>query len=154
MPTIIRNPLDIAPIIGTRYPEPHDAPCVDRQKRSLGNQAGLKNFGVNYTVLPPGTWSYQRHWHRVQDEFIVMMTGTLTLITNEGATQLTEGMCVGFPAGEQNGHHLVNNSDQDAAYFEIGDRLPGDTGEYSDIDMQFAFENDRGVFSHKDGSPY
>jgi uncharacterized cupin superfamily protein len=154
MPTIIRNPLDVAPISGTRYPSPHDVPCQSRQKRSLGNLAGLNNFGVNYTVLPPGSWSSQRHWHRVQDEFIIVMAGTLVLITDEGETELFEGACVGFPAGEQNGHHLVNRSDEDAAYIEIGDRLPNDSGEYSDIDMLFHFENGRGVFTHKDGTPF
>jgi uncharacterized cupin superfamily protein len=154
MPTIIRNPLDVAPLIGTRYPSPYDQPCLTRQKRALGNLAGLHNFGINYTVLPPGSWSSQRHWHRVQDEFIIVMSGSLTLVTNEGETELSEGACVGFPAGEQNGHHLINRSDQDAAYIEIGDRLPGDSGEYPDIDMQFHFENGKGMFTRKDGSTF
>lgn len=154
MPTIIRDPLDIPPRIGTGYPAPYDAPCLARRRHRLGDAAGLKNFGVNYTVLPPGTMSAQRHWHRVQDEFVMVLSGELVLVTDEGETVLTPGMCAAFPAGEENGHHLINRSDSDAAYLEIGDRLPGDSGEYPDVDMKFEFLDGVTVFTRKDGSAF
>ena len=154
MSHIIKNPKDVKPRIGSGYPSPHDEICNKREKHPLGDAVGLNNFGVNYTVLPPGQASAQRHWHRVQDEFIWLMEGELTLVTDAGEEVLTAGMSAGFPAGEADGHHLVNKTDKPAAYLEIGDRVPGDSGDYPDIDMQFAFKDGKGVFSHKDGTPY
>ena len=55
---------------GTDYPPPHDAPCLNRIRRALGDVFGLSQFGVNMLDLPPGTWSSQRHWHEQQDEFV------------------------------------------------------------------------------------
>ena len=40
-----------------------------------------------------------------------------------------------FPAGEANGHHLINNSDRVVTYLEIGDRTKGDQVTYPDADL-------------------
>jgi uncharacterized cupin superfamily protein len=34
-------------------------------------------------------------------------------------------MCSGFKAGTGNAHHLVNRTDADVLYLDIGDRSPG-----------------------------
>ncbi len=155
MPHVIKNPKDVKPRIGSGYPSPHDEICNKREKHPLGDAAGLKNYGVNYTILPPGQASAQRHWHRVQDEFVWVLEGELTLITDAGEQVLTPGMSAGFPAGSEDGHHLVNRTDRPAAYLEVGDRVPGDSGEYPDIDMKFAYDDTgKGVFSRKDGSSF
>ncbi|MBT6314602.1 MAG: cupin, partial [Alphaproteobacteria bacterium] len=36
------------------YPEPFFSRMLGREKRMLGDQFGLKNFGVNQTTLAPG----------------------------------------------------------------------------------------------------
>jgi uncharacterized cupin superfamily protein len=64
-------------------------------------------------------------------------------------------MVVGFPAGRPDGHHLINRSTRDALYLEVGDRLPGDGADYSDIDMLVRQGADgKWVYTHKDGTPY
>src|SRR5579875_2533681 len=70
-----------------------------REKRPLGDLFGLVNFGVNLTRLAPGGISSLRHAHARQDEFVYILEGTPTLITNAGETPLAPGMCVGFRAG-------------------------------------------------------
>ena len=63
-------------------------------------------------------------------------------------------MCAGFKAGES-AHHLVNKSDKDVVYLEIGDRLPDDSAEYPNDDLKaFQDENKKWRFTHKDGSDY
>jgi uncharacterized cupin superfamily protein len=54
------------------------------------------------------------------------------------------------------GHHLINRSSRDAVYIEIGDRSPGDEGEYTDVDMMWrnVDGNQRYVYLRKDGTPY
>jgi len=125
-----------------------------REKKRLGDAAGLKNFGVNLTTLLPQSQSALRHWHTTQDELIYVLSGELTLITNQGESILSAGQAAGFPAGEPNGHYLYNHTDQIATYLEIGDRAPNDQVEYPDHDLVAKGTEQGWQFLHKDGTPY
>jgi hypothetical protein len=69
---------------GSRYPAPHNAPCIGRAKYVLGDQFGLDQFGVNLAVIEPGAWSSQRHWHEQEDEFVYVLEGELVLVDDSG----------------------------------------------------------------------
>lgn len=139
---------------GSGYPSPFDEPCKARARRRLGDVFGLTDFGVNIVELPPGAWSSQRHWHTHEDEFVYILSGTPTLITDEGETLLTAGMCAGFKAGDPNGHQLVNHSDAPVTYLEMGSRNVEDDGHYPDIDLECLKRAKGGTFTRKDGTPY
>jgi uncharacterized cupin superfamily protein len=94
-----------------------------------------------------------RHAHTKEDEFVFVLEGRPTLVTDEGRTQLAPGMCAGFPANTGNGHHLLNDTDEDAVYLEIGDRTPGDTATYPDVDLKVEDIDGHWHFTRKDGSP-
>lgn len=137
------------------YPEPFASRMVGREKRPLGDFFGLSNFGINLTRLGPGAMSALRHAHATQDEFVYILEGQPTLITDEGETRLAPGMCSGFKAGTGNGHQLVNRSDSDVLYLEIGDRSAGDSASYPDDDLLAVLGSDgKWQFLHKDGTPY
>lgn len=138
--------------IGVGYPEPFAALSANRLRHRLGNAGGLSDFGVNLTRLPPGEWSSQRHWHSHEDEFVFVLEGELILIEDEGETLLRAGDAAAFPKASGNGHHMINRSQQDAVYLEIGSRQPEDVATCSDVDMMCS--NASGGFFHKDGSPY
>lgn len=148
------NPWDVAPDIGSDYPAPHNALCAQVERRTLGDRFGLTQFGVNLVWLPPGQGSAQRHWHSHEDEFVMVLRGKLTLVTDAGEREIGPGMVAGFPAGVADGHHLVNKSTEDAVYLEIGARA--ETGEcvYPDIDLHYARDGDGERYTHKDGTPY
>ncbi len=118
----------------------------------MGDPFGLTDFGVNLVELPPGAWSSQRHWHSHEDEFVYILQGHPTLITDEGETELAPGMCAGFKAGEANGHHLVNKTSAPVTYLEMGSRSAEDDGFYSDIDLRILKRAKGGEFTRKDGS--
>lgn len=120
----------------SNYPAPFAARMEGREKRPLGDLFGLQNFGVNLTRLAPGAVSSLRHAHSCQDEFVYILSGFPTLVTEEGASLLEPGMCAGFAAGILNPHHLVNRSEQDVMYLEVGDRSPNDVVTYPDDDIQ------------------
>ena len=143
-------------IAGSKYPKPFDAPCRTRERRRLGEAAGLTQFGVNLMRLPPGAWSSQRHWHAHEDELVYVLSGEVWLVSDAGEELLRAGDCAGFKAGERNGHHLQNRSSSDTVILEVGTRDDRDWGEYSDIDMMFKPKRYTGdaVFAHKDGRPY
>ena len=140
---------------GSGYPGPFRDAVAGRVKRALGDPCGLTQFGANLVELPPGCWSSQRHWHSHEDELVYVVTGELTLVTDRGEQRLGPGMIARFPAGEPNGHHLINRSGQPATYIEIGSRIAEDGAVYSDIDMEIRPLPDGGhVFVHKSGEPY
>ena len=138
----------------SNYPEPFFSRMLKREKRQLGDVFGLKNFGVNLTRLLPGGESALLHRHSKQDEFIYILEGEPTLVTETGEVKLSPGMCAGFPAAGE-AHQLVNRSSQDVLYLEVGDRTPGDEGSYPKDDIQAVLGADgKWVFTHKDGRPY
>lgn len=148
------NPAQVPADIGSRYPEPFKSRVSARRKQRLGNALGLRNFGVNLTTIPPGAVSALRHWHSHEDEFIYIVSGELTVVTNEGEQRLTPGMCAGFPAGKADGHCLVNRTGKDAVYLEVGDRRPEDAVTYPDDDIAGRATPQGRRFSRKDGTPY
>ena len=137
---------------GVGYPPPFAAVSADRIRQRLGEAGGLTDVGVNLTRLPPGNWSSQRHWHSHEEEFVYVLDGEVTLVEDGGETLLRVGDCAAFPKNSGNGHHLINRSDADAVYLEIGTRVPEDLTTCSDIDMKSA--NSDGRFVQKDGTPY
>jgi uncharacterized cupin superfamily protein len=138
----------------TNYPEPFASRMKGREKRPLGDPFGLKSFGVNLTRLAPGAQSALRHAHSRQDELVYVLEGRPTLVTNAGRTELLPGMCAGFAAGTGDAHHLLNETDADVVYLEVGDRTPGDEGTYPDDDLRAELVEGRWKFVHKDGAPY
>jgi len=148
------DPASLAPVIGTLYPAPFDEPCRTRERRKLGDAAGLTQYGVNLLTLPPGAWSSQRHWHDGSDEFVFILSGEVVLVTDAGEEILRAGEAAGFKAGDRNGHHLQNRSDKEARIIEIGTRVPSDTGTFSDVDMLAPAYQKPAVFTKKDGTPY
>ena len=138
----------------SNYPEPFFSRMGKREKRPLGDLFGLKNFGVNLTRLKPGGESALLHRHSKQDEFVYIVEGHPTLVTDRGEIALAPGMCAGFAAGGI-AHQLVNRTDRDVVYLEIGDRTPGDEGAYPADDLRAALGPDgKWQFTRKDGGPY
>ena len=138
----------------SNYPEPFRTRVGEREKRPLGDYFGLRNFGVNFTRLPPGSMSALMHSHSKQDELVYVLQGEPTLVKESVEIELKAGMCCGFPADGE-AHHLVNRTNQDILILEIGDRTEGDEVRYPNDDLKAGLRSDgkRG-FSHTDGSPY
>ncbi len=139
----------------SNYPEPFASRMARREKRPLGDLFGLTNFGVNLTRLTPGGMSALRHAHSRQDELVYILQGRPTLITDAGENILAPGMCAGFKAGSSDAHYLVNRTESDIVFLEVGDRSADDTVAYPDDDIQAVLGADgQWRFAHKDGRPY
>ena len=139
---------------GTTYPDVYKDGVEAREKRVIGDPLGLTQFGGNRVRLAPGGMSSQRHWHSHEDEFVIILEGELTLGTNAGEQVLSSGMAAGFPAGSGDGHHMINKSEQDAVYLEVGGRDGQDDVDYPDIDMIRRTRDGAKVFLCKDETPY
>lgn len=150
----IINPTDIEPRLGTSYPDEHKGGSESRIKHVVGDALGLTQYGVNIVTLPPGGESALQHWHTVEDEFVYIISGELTLVSEAGENVLQAGMTAGFPGGEENGHHLVNKSGADATYLEVGTRLDNDEVYYPGKDLSVRNLGNGRAFHTLDGKPY
>jgi uncharacterized cupin superfamily protein len=145
----------VAAVIGTLYPPPFDQPCQNRERRRLGDAAGLQQFGVNLLRLPPGSWSSQRHWHSHEDEFVYVLAGEVTLVSDGGTEVLRAGDAAGFRAGDPDGHTLQNRSAADVLVLEVGTRAPAqDVTTYPGLDLVAPASGVPATFTHRDGTPY
>lgn len=148
--------LDLAKIgvvTGSGYPGTLATSVGGRAAQRLGEAGGLTQFGVNMVRLMPGDMSSLRHYHMEQDEFLMVTTGTCTLIDDDGEHDLLPGDCASFPAGDANPHHLVNKTDTPATFLVVGTHTATETAFYGDIDMMVAVADGEFTFTRKDGSP-
>ena len=49
----------------------------------LSDSGGLTQFGAFTETLPPGANSSELHWHEKEDEFVYMLSGTVTLVEGD-----------------------------------------------------------------------
>jgi uncharacterized cupin superfamily protein len=130
---VIMPKIDIANLpIDTRtgYPPPLNRVVEGRSRKRLGNAVGLDQFGV------------------------YVLEGEVVLIEDDGETVLKPGDAAGFKANTPNGHHLVNKSQRDAVFLEIGTRSKVETASYPDVDL-VAIRDEAGMrYTRKNGEPH
>lgn len=151
---LIVDPATLPVESGAIYPPPFDEIVRGRHRSRLSPALGLSAFGVNLVRIEPGAQSSARHWHSEQDEFVYILEGEATLLTDEGETTLSAGMAAGFPAGNPNGHTLANQTDSDVLALEVGNRPRAEDVTYPDIDMANAVRDGKPRFIRKDGSSF
>ena len=139
---------------GSGYPAPFAAPCAQRTRQRLGEAGGLTDFGVNLMRLPPGGWSSQRHWHSCEDEFVYVLEGEITLCEDHGEIVLSPGDAAGWKANGRVGHCLINKTQQNGVYLEVGTRSPVETTVYPDIDMRNERDKNGPRYLRKTGEPH
>jgi uncharacterized cupin superfamily protein len=149
----IKSIADIPLLAGPSHPVAAVDRCKARRKQALGDAVGLDQFGVNRVELDPGIWSTVRHWHSHEDEFVMVLEGELTLVTDARTQTLRVNDCAGFKAGDTNAHRLENRSDKCAVYLEVGSRMPDcDEVTYPDDDLMIRFHTDgKRYYMNEDG---
>jgi uncharacterized cupin superfamily protein len=139
---------------GSIYPEPYASQMAGRSSLRLGDAGGLTQFGANLVILAPGARSSLRHWHRNEDEFVMVTEGELVLIQDEGEYVMHPGDCAAFPAGDPNGHCFANRTDREARFLVVGTKAPREVATYSDVDLVLEVDGGKATFTYKDGTPW
>ncbi len=138
----------------TGYPSPFNKAVEGRSRKRLGRAAGLTHFGVNICTLKPGAASSQRHWHENEDELVYVLEGQVVLREDSGEIVLKPGDAAAWRAGVPNGHCLINRSDRDAVFIEVGTRASTERAHYSEIDMMVVRDEKGARYTKKNGEPY
>ena len=107
-----------------------DDPLGPYTAELISDTGGLSQFGAFIETLPPGSASSFNHWHLTEDEMVLMLSGSVTLIEDGVETTLEPGDSATWTAGAAVGLNLRNDSDSDARYLVIGTRAAGDRVTY------------------------
>ena len=94
---------------------------------SPSRQLGAKLTGLGIYEVDPGqsTWPY--HFELAEEEWLIVVSGQLTLRTPEGERVLRSGDVACFPAGPS-GAHAVRNDGSEPARFA----MPSSVARYAD----------------------
>ena len=139
---------------GSIYPEPYGAMMKGRSSLRLGALGALTQFGANLVILEPGALSSLRHWHRAEDEFVMVTQGECVLVEDAGETLMRAGDCAAFPAGRADGHHFINRSTAEARFLVVGSKAASETATYSDVDLVLHVDHGTARYTYKDGSDW
>ena len=138
----------------TGYPAPFKKAVEGRSRKRLARHAGLTQFGVNICTLKPGAASSLRHWQHHEDELVYMLEGEAVLVEDGGETILKPGDAAAWKAGVANGHTLVNRTQRDIKFIEIGSRKAVEEVSYPDVDLHMKRDDKSALYLHKNGEPY
>lgn len=148
------DPASIEPDTRSTYPEHLQGPVKGRRKRRLGSLAGLGNLSAVHVELPSGCASSLRVWHSHEDELIIVLKGEATLVTDQGERLVRAGQAIGFPAGEANGHQIVNRGETPVVFIEVASFAEANVSTYPDDDLLQIPDGRGRRFVRKDGTPY
>jgi uncharacterized cupin superfamily protein len=132
---------------GTGYPRRFHQVNGDIPSRQLQPIAvGLTAFGANRVVMPPGAASSLRHYHSHEDELVIVLSGELVMLTDEGETPMRAGDIASFPKGVANAHCFVNRSSEPAVFIAVGNNHDDDECFYPDVGMRVQSPNQGGKY--------
>jgi uncharacterized cupin superfamily protein len=76
-------------------------------------------------------------------------------VYGENEYLMKPGECFGFRHGNGKAHQLINKSENEVVYSEIGDRSFGDEVQYPADNLRAELQEDGAwLFLHKDGTQY
>lgn len=121
----------------------------------ISDTAGLTQFGAFIEELPPGSRSSHSHWHSTEDEMVLILSGSITLIEDGVETRLHPGDAACWKAGDAVAHSMHNDTDAPVRYVVIGTRAPADRVTYPDHDRVLIFDRSTGKRTYEtlDGTP-
>jgi len=98
----------------------------------FGDICNSKHFMFDMRQLDPGKYSFPYHFHRNAEELILIISGSLTLRTNQGLKIISQGELVFFELGETSAHQFYNHETQPCIYLDIRTTPGIDVTEYPD----------------------
>lgn len=82
----------------------------------IGRDVGAKLTGASLYELPPGEKGSPYHYELHREEWVLVVSGEVTLRTADGERILRPGDTVCFPVGEEGVHTMRNDSAEPARF--------------------------------------
>ena len=88
-----------------------DPPGYEADYLTIGPLIGAERIGATIYSLGPGQSNCPYHYEYPDEEWLLVLEGTLTVRTPEGEEEVATGEAVCFPEGPDGAHKLTNRSD-------------------------------------------
>jgi len=88
-----------------------DPPGYEADYLRIGPLIGAERLGATIYALGPGQSNCPYHYEYPDEEWLLVLEGTLTVRTPEGEEEVAAGEAVCFPEGPDGAHKLTNRSD-------------------------------------------
>jgi len=98
----------------------------------LSGICNSKHLVFDMRQLEPGMYSFPYHFHRIAEELMLIISGSLTLRSAEGFKIINKGELVFFEAGETGVHQFYNHDEVSCVYLDIKTNFGIDIVEYPD----------------------
>ena len=109
-----------------------------------------QHLGVRIEDLPPGGTSSLHHYHTLEEEHVLVLSGVATLHLGTEQHALRQGDHVWFEAGHPIAHHIENTSPGRFRFLVFGERHPGDTVFYPNGPVMLVKSLGNTLFSYRD----
>jgi uncharacterized cupin superfamily protein len=90
--------------------DPGDPAGYRKREAAFGERIGGVHLGGTVYELDPGESTFPYHYECVEEEWLLVLTGTPTLRDPDGEHELVPGDLVCFPPGPEGAHRLSNRS--------------------------------------------
>ncbi|HEX7037918.1 MAG TPA: cupin domain-containing protein [Pseudomonadales bacterium] len=111
------------------------------------------HLGGRIEDLPPGGTSSIHHYHTLEEEHVLVLSGSATLHLGTEEHELREGDHVCFLAGEPAPHHIENRSSGNFKFLVFGERNPGDTVFYPNGSVMMVKAAGGALYRYEDYKP-
>ena len=100
----------------------------------IAKKAGARKLGASLYEVRRGQSVCPMHVHHAQEEMIVVLAGTPTLVTPGGSRVLETGEVVACPTGPEGAHRVDNDADEVARVLIVSTMEYPEVVEYLDGD--------------------
>jgi uncharacterized cupin superfamily protein len=125
----------------------------DRGERWSDLDLSGEHLGVRIEDLAPGASSSVHHFHSLEEEHVLVLRGTATLIVGSEEIVVREGDHFWFPAGRPEGHHLVNRGTDRFRFLVVGERAKGDVVFYPEHEVMLVKALGNAQFTYRERKP-
>jgi uncharacterized cupin superfamily protein len=128
-------------------PGDDDPPGFRTLGAAIGQLAGSRHLGASLYELPPGEALCPYHWHEANEEMAIALSGTPSVRTPDGWSEMTPGEVIAFPRGREGAHQVMNRGDETARVLMVSEMNAPEVVVYPDSGKV-------GVRSQAPGSPH
>lgn len=122
-----------------------ERPGFTYRRARLGRQAGAERLGASLYEVPPGQATFPYHAHTANEELLIVLRGTPTLRSPDGARELAQGEVVSFPTGPRGAHQVINRSDETVRFLVVSEMNAPELSLYPDTGRIGALERAPGT---------
>jgi uncharacterized cupin superfamily protein len=124
--------VDVFNLLRGELDNPSDVPGFTWRGARVGPRVGGGEVGMSVLELPPGEKSFPYHFHRGNEEWLIVLDGGPTLREPDGEQRLRAGDVVCFPPGPEGAHQLRNDGAGPARVAIFSTRIHPEVVEYPD----------------------